>query len=244
MRQGIWSQGTRAENKLGAPRENPFAGHCGAQGRRVSPARQGRRRQGRRAVDEDAAPGIDDQGRSRGDLGRPPHSDDPARQLGRACRAASTSPGFWARSTNIGTNWARCWSPPSSFSCLLSLRHYSFRSSSTRFWSIAASSTLDVLVIGLLGIAAFRDHSWHPADIPVFARHQPDRRRTRRAAVPTSAGVAHGLFSGPPGRRFGRARARTGKHPDFLDQFGADAGDRSVLHLRLPRRDASFTRRC
>ena len=122
-----------------APGENPFAGHCGAQGRRLSPARQGRRRQGRRAVDEDAAPGIDDQGRPRGDLGRPPRSDDPARQPGWTLRAVSTSPGFWARFTNIGTNWARCWSRRSSYSCLRSLRRCSFRWSSTRSWSIAAS---------------------------------------------------------------------------------------------------------
>ena len=62
--------------------------------------------------------------------------------------------------------------------------------------------TLDVLVIGLLGIAVFETILGILADLSFFARHQPDRRRTRRTVVPTFAGIAHGLFPGPPGRRF------------------------------------------
>ena len=84
---------------------------------------------------------------------------------------------------------------------------------------------------------AVRDRARHPAHLPVLAHHQPHRRRARRAAVPPSAGAADGLFPGAPRRRFRGARARAGEHPQFPHQLGADAGDRPVLHLRVPRRD-------
>jgi hypothetical protein len=55
----------------------------------------------------------------------------------------------------------------------------------------------------LAGDLAVRDHSGHPADLSVRAHHQPHRRRTRRAPVPPPAGLADGLLSGAPRRRFG-----------------------------------------
>ena len=98
-------------------------------------------------------------------------------------------------------------------------------------------STLDVLVIGLGRDLGVRDHSRHPAHLSVRAHHQPHRRRARRAAVPPSAGAADRLFPGAARRRFGGAGARAGEHPQFPDQLGADAGDRPVLHLRVPGGD-------
>ena len=98
-------------------------------------------------------------------------------------------------------------------------------------------STLDVLVLGLVDDLGVRDRSGHPADLSVRAHHQPHRRRTRRAPVPPSAGVADGLFPGAARRRLGGAGARTGEHPQFSHQLGADPRDRPVLHLRLPGGD-------
>ena len=100
-----------------------------------------------------------------------------------------------------------------------------------------ALSTLDVLVIGSAGDRDVRDHSRHPAHLSVRAHHQPHRRRARRAAVPPPAGSADRLFPGAAGRRFGRARARTGEHPQFPHQLGADPRHRPVLHLRVPGGD-------
>ena len=98
-------------------------------------------------------------------------------------------------------------------------------------------STLDVLVIGLVTISVFESDPRRPAHLSLLAHHQPHRCRTRRAAVPPSAGAADRLFPGAPRRRFGGAGARAGEHPQFPDQLGADAGHRSVLHLRLPGGD-------
>ena len=89
-----------------------------------------------------------------------------------------------------------------------------------------------------------RERCWDPAHLSVRAHHQPHRRRTRRAPVPPSAGVADRLFPGAARRRFGGAGARTGEHPQFPDQLGADAGHRSVLHLRVPGGDVLSIRRC
>ncbi len=98
-------------------------------------------------------------------------------------------------------------------------------------------STLDVLVIGARRDLAVRGDPRHPAHLSVRAHHQPHRRRARRAAVPPSAGAADRLFPGAARRRFGRARARAGEHPQFPHQLGADAGHRPVLHLRVPGGD-------
>ena len=82
-----------------------------------------------------------------------------------------------------------------------------------------------------------RNRTGHPAHLSVLPHHQPHRRRTRGAAVSPFAGVADGLFPGPARRRLGGAGARTGEHPQFPYQLGADAPYRSVLYLRLPGRD-------
>ena len=243
MRQGVRPQGARAENKLGAPGDHPFAGHCGAQGWRLSPARQSRRRQGRRAIHENAAPGIDDQGRPRGGLGRPHRSDDPARQLDGAVaplryhmvpgRDSQISPAIGRGARRILLSSAVC----ARLAVILSGGHRQSSGPSQHRHARCAGDRA-------ARDSGVRDHSRHPADLPFFARHQPDRRRTRRTVVPAFAGVAHGLFPGPPRRQFGRARARAGKHPDLLDQLGADACDRSVLHLCLSRPSCSSIRRC
>ena len=76
-----------------------------------------------------------------------------------------------------------------------------------------------------------RNHTGNPADLSVLAHHQPHRCRARRAAVPPFAGVADGLFPGPARRRLGGAGARTGEHPQFSHQLGADARHRPVCSL-------------
>ena len=220
-----------------AARLDAAARHRGAARWRLPAARQGRRRQGDRPVAAVAAADADDAGRVRGGLGRPARADDAPRRPRSTCRAASTSPGSSAPSTNTATCSARCWSPRSSCSSSRWSRRCSSRSSSTRCWCIAASSTLDVLVIGLVDDLGLRDHPRHPAHLCVRPHHQPHRRRARRAAVPPSAGAADRLFPGAARRRFGRARARAGEHPQFPHQLGADAGHRPVLHLRVPGGD-------
>ena len=91
-------------------------------------------------------------------------------------------------------------------------------------------STLDVLVIGLVAISMFEtvlgilrtylfSHTTNRIDVELG-----------RAAVPPSAGAADGLFPGAARRRFRGAGARTGEHPQFPHQLGADACHRPVLH--------------
>ena len=82
-----------------------------------------------------------------------------------------------------------------------------------------------------------RDGPRHPAHLPFCPHDQPDRRRTRRPAVPPSRGAADRLFPGPARRRFGGARARAREHPQLSHELGAHAGDRSLLRLRLRRGD-------
>ncbi len=81
-----------------------------------------------------------------------------------------------------------------------------------------------------------RDTAGNAADLSVRAHHQSHRCRTRRAAVPASAGAAVRLFPGAAGRRLRRPRPRAGKYPQFPDRFGADARDRRVLHRRVSGR--------
>ena len=80
-----------------------------------------------------------------------------------------------------------------------------------------------------------RDRSRRPADLPVLAHDQSDRRGAGRQAVPPSPGVADRLFPGAPRGRFRGPGARAREHPQLPDQFGADARDRPVLHVRLSR---------
>ena len=80
----------------------------------------------------------DDAGRTRGDLGRRHHPDDAARGPDATSPAASISPGFSARSTNIAACSAKCWSPRSSSRSSPSSHRCSSRWSSTRCSCIAA----------------------------------------------------------------------------------------------------------
>ena len=80
-------------------------------------------------------------------------------------------------------------------------------------------TTLDVLVIGLVGNLALRGRARDPAHLPVRPHHQPHRRRARRTAVPPSAGAADRLFPGAASRRLGRARARAREHPQLPDRL-------------------------
>ncbi len=93
-------------------------------------------------------------------------------------------------------------------------------------------TTLDVLVIGLITVSIFESVLGRAAHLRVLAHHQPHRRRTRHAAVPTPDRAADRLLRSAAGRRFRGAGARTGKHPQFPHQFGPDAAHRSLLHLR------------
>ena len=63
--------------------------------------------------------------------------------------------GFWALFTNTAICLARFSSPHFSCSYLRSSHRCFFKLSLTRFWSAATLSTLDVLVVGLVGIAIF-----------------------------------------------------------------------------------------
>jgi subfamily B ATP-binding cassette protein HlyB/CyaB len=100
-----------------------------------------------------------------------------------------------------------------------------------------ALSTLDVLVIGLLTISIF-EMVLGVLRTYLFA-HTTNRIDVRARSAPVSppAGPADGLFPGAAGRRFGRAGARIGEHPQFSHQFGPDPCDRSILHLRVPGGD-------
>ena len=150
--------------------------------------------------------------------------------------AASTSHGSSARFTSIANNWPRFSSHPSSsvvcahLAVILSGGHRQ-SSGPSQHWHARRAGNWAARD------SCVRDHPWNPSDLPFFACHQPDRRRTWCTVVPTFAGIAYSLFSGPPGWRFGRAGTRTGEHSDILDQLGADTCDRSVLHLRFPRGD-------
>ena len=94
------------------------------------------------------------------------------------------------------------------------------------------------------GDLGFRNCSGNPADLSLRAHHQPHRRRARRAPVSSFAGIADGLFPGAPRRRFGGAGARTGEHPQFSHQFGADPRHRSVFYVRVPGGDVSVLASC
>ena len=98
-------------------------------------------------------------------------------------------------------------------------------------------TTLDVLVVGLITVSIF-ETVLGALRTYVFA-HTTNRIDVElgRAAVQASDRVADCLFRGPARRRLGGAGAGTGKHPQFPHQFGADAGDRPRLHLRLPGGD-------
>ena len=98
-------------------------------------------------------------------------------------------------------------------------------------------STLDVLVVGLVAISVFETvlgilrtylfaHTTNRIDVELG-----------RPAVPSPAGAADRLFPGAARRRFGRARARTGEHPQLPHQLGAHPRHRPVLHLRVPGGD-------
>ena len=101
LREAVRDQGAAGVDELGAAGEDAFAGHRPAARRRLPDPRKGRRRQGGGAVPRRAATGDDDQGPVRGRVGRPARPDDQARGARRSRRGASTSPGSWARSTNI-----------------------------------------------------------------------------------------------------------------------------------------------
>ena len=164
--------------------------------------------------------------------------DGPPGRPGGRRAAASTSAGSWARSTSTAACWARCWSPRSSCSSSRLISPLFFQVVIDKVLVHRGLSTLDVLVIGLRGdrrssrpcCGILRTYLFSP-------HHQPHRRRARRPAVPPPAGAADRLLPGAAGRRFGGARARAGEHPQLPHRLGADAGDRPVLHLRLPRGD-------
>jgi hypothetical protein len=209
LRQGIRPQGPRGQNELGAPDHHPVAGDCGAQGRRLPASGQGRRRQGGGAIPQDAAPRIDDQGRSGGDLGRPHRADDPARQLDGpvAPLRCHLVPG---RHSQVPPAIGR-----GTFGVLLSATVRAGLAAVLSGGHRQGSGPPQHRHARRAGDRAardraVRDRARHPADLSVFARHQPDRRRARRPVVPTFAGVADRLFSGPPRRRFGGAGARAG----------------------------------
>ena len=168
------------------------------------------------------------------DLGRRLDPDGAARRPVRPRRAASISPGSSARSANTGGCSARCWSPSFFLQLFALVSPLFFQVVIDKVLVHRSMSTLDVLVIGLVAIALFETLLGDPAHLPVLAHHQPDRCRARRAAVPPSAGAADRLFPGAPRRRFRGAGARAREHPQFPHQLGADAGHRSVLHLRVP----------
>ena len=98
-------------------------------------------------------------------------------------------------------------------------------------------STLEVLAIGLVAIGVFEA-------ILGMLRTYVFAHTTNRVDVELGArlfhhlvGAANRLFPGASRRQFGGARARTREHPQFSHGFGADAGHRPVLHLRLPGGD-------
>lgn len=98
-------------------------------------------------------------------------------------------------------------------------------------------TTLDVLVVGLITVTIFESLMGGLAHLRLCPHHQPDRRRTRRAAVPASRRITDRLFREPPCRRFRRAGEGAGKHQEFPHEFGPDPGSRSLLHFRLSGRD-------
>ena len=110
-------------------------------------------------------------------------------------RGASTSAGSSARWPSTGSCSARCWSPRSSCRSSRSSRRCSSRSSSTRCWSTAASSTLDVLVVGAGRDLRVRGDARGPAHLSLLAHHQSHRRRARRAALPSPAGACRSPIS-------------------------------------------------
>ena len=94
-------------------------------------------------------------------------------------------------------------------------------------------STLNVLIGGLVILTLAEGLLGALENLSVHAYDQSYRRRTRRQAVPAFDGLADGLFPVASRRQFAGARARTRKHPPVPDEFGADPGGGSVLHLRL-----------
>ncbi|OIQ74171.1 hypothetical protein GALL_441810 [mine drainage metagenome] len=175
MRPGVRPQGARTEDKLGAPGDHPFAGHRSAQGWRLSPARQSWRRQGCRAINENAAPGTDDQGRPRCGLGRSYRSDDPACQLDGAGaplrhhmvsgRDSQVSPAIDRGARRILLSSAVC----ARFAVILSGRHRQGSGSSQHRHARRAGDRV-------AWDSGVRNHSRNPADLPFLTRHQPDRR--------------------------------------------------------------------
>ena len=98
-------------------------------------------------------------------------------------------------------------------------------------------STLDVLIIGLLAISVFET-------VLGILRTYLFAHTTNRIDVELGARLFHHLLALPmayfQARRVGElggAGARTGEHPQFSHQFGADSRHRSVFHLRFPGGD-------
>ena len=116
--------------------------HCGTA---AISSWQGQRGSGSRSKSLVAATDADVACRVRGGLGRSPCSDGRSRRADRIFPAISASAGSSAPSTSIAICSARFSSPRFSSSSLRWFRRCSSRSSSTRCWSVARFSTLDVL---------------------------------------------------------------------------------------------------
>ena len=70
--------------------------------------------------------------------------------------------------------------------------------------------------------------------------HQPHRRGTGPAALPSSVSSAARLFRDSRGGADGRAHARTGDDPQLPDRTGTDRPARPRLHPRLHRGDVDL----
>ena len=191
----------------------PLPGRRGAARRRLSVSRQGRRGQGDRPVAAVAASDHDDAGRIKG-VGRPARADDAPRRASRPV-APLRHHLVLRRHPQV---------PPRARQVLVaSFFLQLFALVSPLFFQVVIDKvlvhrslgTLDVLVIGLVTISVFETILGILRTYVFRPYHQPHRRRTRRPPVPSSAGFADRLFPGAAGRRFGRARARAGKHPQF-----------------------------
>ena len=222
---------------LGAAGAHAAARHRRTARRLLPGAGQGDRRQGA-GPHAGRLPGRDHVAAAvRGGVDRPAGADDAPRPAWRRRSAVRHRLVRRARSTSIAACSARCCSASFFLQLFALLTPLFFQVVIDKVLVHRSLTTLDVLVVGLVGVRRVRDRARHPAHLPVRAHHQPHRRRARRAAVPPPDGAADRLFPGPPRRRFGGARARAREHPQVPHQLGADPGHRPVLHLRLPRGD-------
>ena len=235
MRQGLRTESAHIAHGLVKARPYAAACHCGAARWKLPAAREGRRREGIGAVGAGIQAHADVALRIFGDMGWQPDPDDapgwsvrprpPIRHL-LVHRRDPQVPAPLERSTGHLVLPAAV---RSGLTALFPGRHRQ---------SVGAPRSddprcVDRRPVGDLGV---RNDARRPAHLFVRTHHEPNRCRARCASVPPPAGASDGLLPGTPRRRFSRARARTGEHPQFPHQLGPDSGHRPFLHAGIHRR--------